>query len=70
MSDWWNEVSCKVCGLRIDQLPPTRRFTNTHREMFCTHKFGIPARDVPDWRTHDDTGKPYPGGKRHPEADK
>lgn len=47
-------AECKVCGLRADQLPPIWRFVKAEDSTAlasCAHPFGIPAVNVPDWRT-------------------
>ena len=51
--------SCNVCGLKMEQLPPALRFIDSDGEMLCTHHFGIPAKDVPDYLTHHPDGRPY-----------
>jgi hypothetical protein len=44
-------TECRVCGLKMEQLPPWCRFINTATgAMMCRHPFGIPAENVPDWR--------------------
>lgn len=50
---------CPVCGLKASQLPPTWRFAAASGDLVCRHPFGIPAKDIPDWRTHDMDGRPY-----------
>jgi hypothetical protein len=42
---------CPVCGLKMEQLPPWCRFINVATgAMMCRHAFGVPAKNVPDWR--------------------
>jgi hypothetical protein len=44
-------TECRVCGLKIEQVPPGWRFINTDTgAMLCTHPFGVPAENVQDWR--------------------
>jgi hypothetical protein len=51
---------CPVCGLKADQLPPMSRFINSgDGSLVCAHFFGVPASNVPDWRTYDPFGNPY-----------
>jgi hypothetical protein len=46
-----DEPTCKVCGLRAEQIPPQWRFVKADKpdDLCCSHPFGVPATNVPIW---------------------
>jgi hypothetical protein len=44
------KTECRVCGLKLEQVPPGWLFIDANTgAMLCTHPFGVPAANVPDW---------------------